>query len=157
MKTYDNKAKKISHEFIAAIPSSLEENKLYVCIEYATVVHQCFCGCGMEVVTPLTPTDWELRYNGVTISLNPSVGNWSFDCKSHYWIVKNAVIWSPEWSDDEIAYGRQESRFQKDSYYGEEACPIERIPDKVGQNNRGQLNSNSSFLDHIKKWWLKER
>jgi hypothetical protein len=42
------------------------------------------CGCGKKVVLPLHPTHGKLTYDGETVSLSPSVGNWSFPCESHY-------------------------------------------------------------------------
>ena len=62
----------LAHEFVEFIPDVLEEGKIYVSIEHSTVVHRCCCGCGKEVVTPLSPTDWKLIFNGKTISLDPS-------------------------------------------------------------------------------------
>ena len=32
-------------------------------------------------------------FDGRTISLNPSIGNWSYPCRSHYWIKGNRVVW----------------------------------------------------------------
>ena len=29
-----------------------------------------------------------------TVSLHPSIGNWSFPCRSHYWIRGNRVVWA---------------------------------------------------------------
>lgn len=107
----------LAYEFVKSIPEKLEERTLYVAMDYATVVHKCCCGCGREVVTPLSPTDWKLTYDGVSISLSPSVGNWSFDCKSHYWIVKNTVKWAAQWSPEEIEAGRAHDRRAKTRYY----------------------------------------
>jgi len=81
--------KTLVHEFADNIPVSIEEGKVYVSIKHETVIHKCPCGCGNEVVTPLSPTDWSLTFNGESISLDPSIGNWSFPCRSHYWIRKN--------------------------------------------------------------------
>ena len=81
----------LRHEFVEFVPDNLEARKLYVCIGLATVVHKCCCGCGSEVVTPLSPTDWKLTFNGETITLHPSIGNWSFKCQSHYWTRNNKV------------------------------------------------------------------
>ncbi|WP_353963011.1 DUF6527 family protein [Streptomyces sp. NBC_00365] len=36
------------------------------------------CGCGRKVVTPLAPQEWKLTLDGVSVSLHPSIGNWSF-------------------------------------------------------------------------------
>jgi len=83
----------ITHEFVETIPENLQHRTLYISIPFATAVHRCCCGCGNEVVTPLTPTDWELSFNGETVSLYPSIGNWSLPCKSHYWITRGEVRW----------------------------------------------------------------
>ena len=83
--------KTMQHKFVEFIPDVIEEGVLYISIEYCTAIHKCVCGCGNEVVTPLSPTDWELTFNGKTVSLDPSIGNWSFKCQSHYWIAKNSI------------------------------------------------------------------
>lgn len=82
---------KIKYKFVQYIPDQIEERTLYISIEFGTAVHKCVCGCGNEVVTPLSPSDWELIYNGETVSLYPSIGNWGFKCESHYWITKGKV------------------------------------------------------------------
>src|SRR5579862_3536458 len=96
----------LHHEFVDSVPDTLQFGVLYVSIRFATAVHLCPCGCGYEVVTPFSPTDWRLTFDGKTISLDPSIGNWSFPCQSHYWIRKNRVQWARKWSKDEIAAGR---------------------------------------------------
>lgn len=90
----------MKHKFVEFIPDQLEDGILYVSIVYATVLHKCACGCGNEVVTPLSPSDWQLTFNGETISLFPSIGNWSFRCRSHYWIRKNKVVWVKDWHEE---------------------------------------------------------
>ena len=107
----------LAYYFVKSIPEKLEERTLYVSMDYATVTHKCCCGCGREVVTPLSPTDWKLTYDGVSISLSPSIGNWGFDCKSHYWIVRNTVKWADQWSTEQIAAGRAHDRRAKQYYY----------------------------------------
>ena len=47
-------------EFVDYIPEQLNPGVLYVSMRYATVNHLCCCGCGLEVVTTLSPTDWRL-------------------------------------------------------------------------------------------------
>lgn len=121
----------LAHEFVKAIPDELEERTLYVSVDYATVVHKCCCGCGREVVTPLTPTDWTLIYDGVSISLNPSIGNWSFECRSHYWISKSTVKWARQWSRSRIDAGRAQDRRLKARYYEESEMTFRRTEDPV--------------------------
>jgi len=120
---------KMKHEFVEFIPDNIEEGILYVSVEYGTVVHKCCCGCGCEVVTPLTPTDWYLTYNGDSISLSPSVGNWEFECQSHYWIRKNRVEWAGQWTKELIEQGREYDKELKEHYYTEEpVTPSEEEP-----------------------------
>lgn len=80
-------------QFVENAPEDLEPDTLYVSIPFATVLHNCACGCGHEVVTPLSPSDWTMTYDGVSISLSPSIGNWNFPCRSHYVIRRNRVDW----------------------------------------------------------------
>src|SRR4051812_48517274 len=97
----------ISHKFVEFIPDFLEERTIYISIEYSTALHKCICGCGNEVVTPFSPTDWELRFDGKTVSLFPSIGNWSFGCKSHYFITCNQIRIAVQWRKKRITAGRQ--------------------------------------------------
>lgn len=105
--------KTVQHKFVEFIPNTLEEGVLYISIEYSTAVHKCICGCGNEVVTPLSPTDWELRFDGKTVSLSPSIGNWGFKCKSHYFIIRNKIRLARRWEDWEIEMGRRKSALRR--------------------------------------------
>jgi len=113
-----NRLNSIKHEFVEFIPSTLDDGIVYVSIEYTTAVHKCCCGCGSKVVTPITPTDWKLVFNGKAISLYPSIGNWSFACRSHYWIQGNRVAWADEWSQEKIDKVRQSDTAATQRYYG---------------------------------------
>ena len=92
----------LTHKFVEYIPDKLEDRTVYVSMRFATAVHKCCCGCGHEVVTPLSPSGWQLSYDGESISLWPSIGNWNFPCKSHYWIKNDSVKWARKWSTKEI-------------------------------------------------------
>ncbi len=107
------------HEFVEYVPDEIVDGVLYVSIQYATVVHRCCCGCGKEVVTPLTPTDWRLTFDGETVSLYPSIGNWNFSCQSHYWIRRNRVSWAERWSSERITAGRMRDRALKLEQYAD--------------------------------------
>jgi hypothetical protein len=108
----------LAHEFVELLPDTLEEGKIYISIPYATATHRCCCGCGNEVVTPLSPTDWKLIFDGQTVSLDPSIGNWSFPCQSHYWIKRNKVKWDHQWSNLKIEAGRTHDQAAKQEYFG---------------------------------------
>lgn len=107
----------MQHSFVEFIPEQLQEGILYISMEYCTAIHLCVCGCRNKVVTPFSPTDWKMTFDGKGISLYPSIGNWSFDCQSHYWIKKGRVEWSGSWSDDQISSGRQADKVAKEKYY----------------------------------------
>lgn len=108
----------LRHEFVEFIPDELASNTIYISISFATVAHRCCCGCGNEVVTPLSPLDWQLTFDGETVSLYPSIGNWSFPCRSHYWIVRNGIRWAEQWSDDQIAACRAVDAAVKTNKFG---------------------------------------
>lgn len=96
----------LTFSFVESIPHLLEEGILYITVEYKTAVHLCVCGCGNKVITPITPNHWKLTYDGKTVSLSPSIGNWSFECKTHYWIKHNEIIVAPSWSEIQIDESR---------------------------------------------------
>ena len=106
----------IDFEFTKYIPDELSELTVYISIPFATATHLCPCGCGSRVVTPLSPVDWALTFDGDTVSLHPSLGNWSLPCESHYWIRRNQIIWAPRWTQDEIEHGRMKDRMIRRSY-----------------------------------------
>ncbi|MGW6501346.1 DUF6527 family protein [Nonomuraea angiospora] len=51
-----------------------------------------------------------MTFDGETFSLDPSIGNWSFPCQSHYWVCNNRVRRSTRWSAEKIAAGRARDR-----------------------------------------------
>ncbi len=96
----------LAHEFVEYVPENVEAGKLYVSIPFKVAVHLCCCGCGVEVATPLSPADWKLTFDGDTVSLWPSIGNWGLPCKSHYWIEEDRVVWAAAWTKKQIASAR---------------------------------------------------
>lgn len=104
-------------EYVDVIPESLKEGVIYVSRQYKTAMHKCCCGCGKEVVTPLIPTEWAIKTEDDGVTLYPSVGNWGFPCKSHYWIKKNQVIDAGPMSQFWIDRGRLFDKKAKESYY----------------------------------------
>jgi hypothetical protein len=113
--------KQLEHRFVDHIPERLEEGVLYVSMEYATSAHSCCCGCGEEVVAPFTPTDWKMTFDGETISLRPSIGNWTLKCRSHYAIDRGKVMEAKPWSDEQVEAERHRERTAKARHYGDRA------------------------------------
>jgi hypothetical protein len=132
---------RIRHEFVSLAPDVLEQGVLYVSIEYATVLHLCACGCGAQVVTPLAPGRWRLTFDGKTVSLNPSIGNWSLPCRAHYWIDRNHVVWDRPFSQQEIAYVRAEDR--------REMMPLD--PRRNGAVDKTARSAGTSWLARVKR------
>ena len=85
---------RFAHKFVDRLPPVLEAETLYVSMACATVVHLCACGCGRKVVTPLSPGDWRLTFDGKSLTLLPSIGNWQYPCRSHYWIRSSRIEWA---------------------------------------------------------------
>lgn len=112
----------LAYEFIEFIPDDVKERTLYISITHCTAVHKCCCGCGREVVTPLSPTSWRLTFDGKTVSLYPSIGSWNLPCQSHYFITKNKVVWAPKWTKKQITRGRGREAKAREKYYAEQQC-----------------------------------
>src|SRR5258705_141709 len=117
----------MKHEFVEFIPENLQDNVIYISIPYCTAAHKCACGCGNEVITPLSPTDWQLTFDGESITLFPSIGNSSFDCRSHYWITNSRIDWSYELSESEIRNTRIGDKLNKAKYYADNAPSDSRV------------------------------
>ncbi len=104
--------KTFKHKFVEYIPEAIEEGILYISMEHCVAIHLCACGCKNKVVTPISPIDWNITYDGISISLFPSIGNWNFECKSHYWITKSKVEFAREWSFEEIKRARKKEKMK---------------------------------------------
>lgn len=107
----------LEHRFVELVPKDLEDRVIYISIRFRTAIHKCVCGCGNKTVTPLSPTDWRLIFNGKSISLEPSIGNNNFPCESHYWIVNNKIEWATKLTKGEVRAGRKLNKLRKINYY----------------------------------------
>lgn len=108
---------KITHKFVTKIPATLKPGTLYISLKFAAAVHLCACGCGSEIVTPLSPAGWRVTFNGETVSLSPSIGNWSLPCRTHYWIRNDEIEWSHGWSNARIAAAQEQDRNDAREHY----------------------------------------
>ena len=103
--------------FVESFPRDAVDGHLYISIRFRTAMHLCCCGCGTEIVTPIKPTDWTLAYNGESVSLYPSIGNWSLPCRSHYWIRESYVEDAPDWSKKQVDENRAYDLLCKQAYF----------------------------------------
>ena len=85
---------------VDTIPRQLEDGILYVSLTFRTIIHKCCCGCGNPTVTPFprNGTGWTVTVeqgesDNPLVTLEPSIFN-TFECKSHYWIRQNRVVWA---------------------------------------------------------------
>jgi hypothetical protein len=139
--------------FVKAVPRDLEPGVLYVSMEYGTVVHSCCCGCGFEVVTPLTPTDWRLTFDGEGVSLWPSVGSWYLPCQSHYVIEDNRVWDAGPWSKARIEAELKRDKRAKAKFYARPDATIE--PADAPIRPAAPLHSEASppgLVARLRRW-----
>lgn len=115
----------LQHQFVTHLPEDLQAGILYISMEYATAGHRCCCGCGEEVITPFSPTDWKMTFDGKTVSLWPSVGNWNFACRSHYFIQKGRVVEADRWTEKQVEINRRKDKEAKLNHYSSPEQPID--------------------------------
>lgn len=137
------KHSRLMHRFVRSIPKELEPGVLYVSMEYSTAIHACCCGCGNPVVTPFSPTDWQMMFDGEAITLSPSIGNWSFPCRSHYLIMRGRVVVAELWNSRLVMAGRSQDRANKEKYY--QPKPDDFRNDRADEE-RGVLGKLRSWL-----------
>jgi hypothetical protein len=157
--------KRLEQRFVERIPRVLEPGILYISMGYATAAHSCACGCGEEVMTPFTPTDWKMTFDGETVSLWPSIGNWQLACRSHYVIDRGVVVPAGAWTDKQIGAERSRDRAAKARFYGTPqgsassvtpASPLREpavtpLPDGSGASNARRSGSTHGFWKALVK------
>lgn len=113
--------------YVEFIPVDIEEGVLYISKRFRTASHKCACGCGMIVVTPLKSDKWRLVDKKGQVSMRPSIGNWSFPCKSHYWIRDNSIDWSYRFSPEMIEANRRADAMVTERYLDSRLTIWQRI------------------------------
>jgi hypothetical protein len=119
------------HSFVNTIPEQLAPGTLYIALPYKIVTHLCCCGCGREVVTPLSPAQWRITFNGEAVSLYPSVGNWNLPCRSHYILKDGEVLEANIWTDEQVAYGQARDKRERETYYNSQIPRSTKAPSDV--------------------------
>jgi hypothetical protein len=146
------KAISITPQFVEFIPSTLQDGVLYISQKYGTAAHKCCCGCGIKIVTPITPTDWRLTVSGNEVTLHPSIGNWNHPCQSHYIIRSNRVIWVGTMTQQQINRGRERDRAIKKAYYEKRDDSKVTIESKETTANSASRHPKTDVLATIKRW-----
>lgn len=135
----------LEHHFVRNVPRELEPGILYISMDYATAVHSCCCGCGERVVTPFSPTDWKMTFDGESISLHPSVGNWNQSCRSHYIVQRGRVLEAGPWAQARIEAERVRDKAAKAAHYGSET--------KVGSDTKDLSNERKPGATPTHRIW----
>lgn len=147
----------LEHRFVRTVPRELDPGVLYISMDYATAVHSCCCGCGERVVTPFTPTDWRMTFDGDTVSISPSVGNWNQKCRSHYVIQRGRVLEAGPWSNAQVEAERYRDKKAKAAYYAQAQTDqsIGGIATSDLSTNaapQGKVHQSRSFWARLKLW-----
>lgn len=141
--------KTLTPQFVESFPQRLEPGDLYLAMEFATAAHLCACGCGNKVITPFSPTDWQMSFDGETVSLKPSIGNWSFKCRSHYWVRSGRIEWAGDMSQAAINAGRKRDAEAKARLHSSQSREsVVRQPAPQIQKQR----EAPSLIARFKKW-----
>ncbi|MHB8165996.1 MAG: DUF6527 family protein [Sulfuricella sp.] len=94
-----------------------------------------------QVVTPFSPTDWQMTFDGEAISLSPSIGNWNFPCRSHYLIKKDQVVVAESWGSKQNEVGRSQDRAKKAKHYRGQSENPGNFPSDEGKGVLGKLRN----------------
>jgi hypothetical protein len=145
------RTKSVTPVFVEFIPRELDAGTLYISERFSTALHLCACGCGEKVATPLSPVNWRLdKHASKVISLYPSIGNWNYACKSHYWIRRNRIVWASAMSESQIASVQEKDRSDQAKY-------IERVNYLKGGKTTSARSSQAGLLNQAPKQSLWRR
>jgi len=148
------KQQRIRPEFVESAPNQLSDGVIYISDRFRTALHKCCCGCGREVVTPLNPAGWSYIRKGETVTFKPSIGNWSFPCKSHYFIIRNEVVWASKMSAKQIAGVKARDARDQQAYISRcnLAMPIEE-PIHPMHPAKCEPAWYSLLIKTMRRWW----
>jgi hypothetical protein len=148
----------LTAEFVEYIPPRLDDGALYVSIPYRTAVHKCACGCGNKVVTPISPADWQILFDGEAVSLFPSVGNWEFPCQAHYWIRSNRVIRAKPCTPEQIARGRARENRARREYFARKSDHVDpSVEQPQTRTIRDRFRASLFQRIETRRWWRSAR
>lgn len=136
----------IKPRLVEFIPTHLEDGVLYVSEKYQTAIHKCCCGCGQEVVTPLSSAQWQVRIVGEKVTLYPSIGNWNSKCKSHYWIKKNQIVWADSMTESQIRQVKKRDHNDLQKLINDSNLK------KIGEPEKDQLKNLSAQMLRLSIW-----
>jgi hypothetical protein len=147
------RTQRVKVEFVESAPRPLSEGVLYISDRFRTALHLCCCGCGKEVVTPLNPAGWSYKREAGTVTLKPSVGNWSFPCRSHYQIIRSEVVWAKPMSASQIAMVKANDANDKKAMI-DRSNAAKLSPNTRARATLNSLPSKANGLFAVVRRWL---
>ena len=150
------KTKTIRPAFVTQFPAVFEQGVLYISEEFETAGHLCCCGCREKVITPLNPAKWRLRKEEGAVSLSPSIGNWNYACKSHYFITKNKVIEAGQLDAAKIKTVQRRDRRDMVHYVAIVNARAGQSTEKAPEATTNVVPENSlfsEFVTFLRNWW----
>lgn len=151
------KINQLRPECVEFIPDHIDEGVLYISERYHTAVHKCCCGCGQEVVTPLSPAEWSVKCCAGQVSLWPSIGNWSYPCRSHYVIRNSRVQKAKAMTEQEIQWVKENDRtdrieqIRRTNYAKEVGAPFFKPNARITSTHEWQ--PRIGWLQRLIRWW----
>src|SRR5680860_635512 len=133
----------IRPDFVEFVPKELEDGVLYISVPYSITVHKCACGCGSKITLPISPAKWHFSWDGDSISVWPSVGNWSYPCQSHYWIEQNRIEWAPKMTQEKIEANRAWDKADRENY-------LNSHTQRTGTDAKTGLDSRRRLIDRLR-------
>jgi hypothetical protein len=145
------KIEAVTPQYVDELPDELEEGVFYICEAFDLTAHRCCCGCGENVFNKLNPAKWRLeKMSDGTVSLFPSVGNWKYACKSHYWIRANQVIDAGAMNVRTIEAVQERDRRDRDRYIATVNARPAPQPATIWARLRARI---ARVLDRIRLLW----
>lgn len=141
-------------QFIESAPSELIEGVLYISERYRTALHKCCCGCGTKVVTPLNSAGWRYSMYQDKVTLWPSIGNWSFPCRSHYFITRNEVVWAADMTPRQIENVKaRDLRDQEAMIARQNKEKLEVRKTEVSEEQNLSQSRTRGWWSAVRQWW----
>lgn len=138
----------ITPRFVEYVPERLEPGVLYISERFRICSHLCCCGCGEEVVTPLSDAEWKLTRERELVSLWPSVGNWDYSCQSHYVIERNRIRWAGPISNRGIAIVKQRDKLELEEMVARRR-PERPVGRRLYRGCKQLLTAVGSFIEKL--------
>jgi Family of unknown function (DUF6527) len=96
-----------------------------------------------------------MTFDGEMVSLSPSIGNWNFACRSHYFIRRGRIVEATTWTGQQVEANRRKDRAAKADYYGtfELTDVVKPIPEPPHQAETSKSSLIELCFGAVKRLW----